>query len=237
MIMHRDSPARDLAGVLIPWQARELPHESEPELAGIGMRGVPECAGLQRTGGGMEMFHIRLHGNAIALLKHRATAAGASPADYVETVLWYAGLHNDTAGEGTVAPESDRDEWIYFSAPLSMPLRRHMITRSEEHRLNLSAYAGILVERYLAAFERDPGDLRLLARLNQLLQQEDPVTENSLLTALHLAMDGPVSRMPSAYQARWLHQRLAPFLSRIDREGTEVKWTVACAAGLLKRRE
>jgi hypothetical protein len=186
-------------------------------------------------GPGMDMLHIRLRGDAIASLKHRAGLAGVSPVEYVEIVLWYAGLENDRVDERVVGPKSDEDEMLYFSASLSTPLRRHMIARSDEHQLNLSVYAGVLVERYLATFERDPGDLRILARVNELLQQENPLTERSLLTVLQLAKRGPLSRMPAAYQARWLHQRLLPFLPRIERKGTKVELTVAHIAALLEQ--
>jgi hypothetical protein len=183
----------------------------------------------------MDMFHIRLHARVVARLKERASLAGASPGEYVETVLWYAGLENARVDQGMADPDSD--EILYFSASVSLPLRRHMIVRSEEHELNLSAYAGILIERYLAAFERDPGDLRMLARVNELLQRENPLTEAALLNALQLARNGPVSRMPPAYQARWLHQRLAPFVPRIQRGDTQVELTLACIGTLWEPRE
>jgi hypothetical protein len=43
---------------------------------------------------------------------------------------------------------------------------------------------------------------------------------------LRLVAGSPVSRMPEAYQARWLHQRLSPFVRQVENNGTPIELTV-----------
>ena len=69
------------------------------------------------------------------------------------------------------------DEELYFSAPLTAALREHLVACSTAQQRNLAVFAGSLVERYLATFERDPGDLSMMARLGELLHTGGMLTE------------------------------------------------------------
>jgi hypothetical protein len=99
----------------------------------------------------------------------------------------------------------------------------------------VAAYAGDLVERYLLEFERDPGDLQMLARLSELLEEGRVLAERDLLAVLRLTEGSPLSRMAARYQARWLHQRLRPFLSQIETDGAPADLTVEQIGNLLAR--
>jgi hypothetical protein len=183
----------------------------------------------------MQMLHIRLRVESVAALKRRAAAARIDAADYVELVLWYAALDFITEEHLEAGSTGMDDEELFFSAPSSPALRARMAARSAEQARNLAAYTGSLVERFLGKFERDPGDLRMLARLSELLEQGRMLTDRELLDVLRLAEGTPVSRMPSAFQVRWLHQRLRPFLPRITWEGAPVELTVERLAVLRER--
>lgn len=183
----------------------------------------------------MNLLHLRLRNSAVASLKHRALRAGVPAADYVERVLWYANLEPGRLEESAQDTGLAQDDELYFSAPLTAALREHLIARSTAQQRNLAVFAGSLVERYLATFERDPGDLRMVARLSELLHTGGLLTEGDLLSVLVLAADSPVSRMPGAYQARWLHQRFKPFLPRVEWMGQPAELTVDHIAALLER--
>lgn len=175
----------------------------------------------------MNMLHLRLRGETIAALKSRARVTGIAPVEYVELVLWYAALewrHLEGNAANSTAPAED-DE-LYLAAPLPTRLREHLVARSVEQERNLAAYTGALVEEFLRRFERDPGDLRLVARLSELLERSAIPAEGEFLEVLRLVAGSPVSRMPEAYQARWLHQRLSPFVRQVENNGTPTELTV-----------
>jgi hypothetical protein len=150
-------------------------------------------------------------------------------------VLWYAGL--DLAKPGEVRgdhplPSMDDDD-LYFSALLSAPLRRSMVSRSTARTSNLAAYTGALVEAFLQRFERDPGDLHLLARLGELLDRKPIPDEPEVLEVLRWVSGSPVARMPEGYQARWLHQRFSPFLRQVEVDGLPAELTLERMRSLL----
>ncbi len=183
----------------------------------------------------MNILHIRLRGDMVAALKRRAKLAEISSADYVERVLWYSVLESSGWERRDQEPVFRDDEIIYFSAPLSEPLRMRLVSRSAEESQNVAVHAGALVECFLGKFERDPGDLRMLARLSEMLERGGLLTEQDLLEVLRLAEETPVSRMPVAFQTRWLHQRFRAFMSRITVDGAPVELTVEWLAALRKQ--
>jgi len=183
----------------------------------------------------MSVLHIRLRSGTVAALKRRASLAGVSPMDYVELVLWYAALElaiPEGAGVDHFPPSMADDE-LYFSAPLPDPLRQRMIARSAAHASNLASYTGALVEVFLERFERDPGDLRLVARLGELLERKAVPVDHEVLAVLRWLPGSPVARMPKAYQARWLHQRISPFLRQIEVAGAPADLTLERMRSLL----
>ncbi len=155
--------------------------------------------------------------------------------DYVELVLWYAALElaNPEEAGGDRPPASRNDDELYFSALLPGPLRQRMIARSAAHESNLASYTGALVEAYFERFERDPGDLRLVARLGELLERKAVPVEHEVLEVLRWLPGSPVARMPEAYQARWLHQRFSPFLRQIEVAGAPADLTLERMRSLL----
>jgi hypothetical protein len=183
----------------------------------------------------MTMLHLRLSHSAIAAVKHRARQSGMAAAEYVELVMWYAHLELERLEPVQAEDTAADDQELYFSAPLTPALREHMVTCSAAQERNLAAFTGSLVERYLATFERDPGDLRMVSRLGELLHTGSLLNERELLTVLRLAAESPVSRMPGTYQARWLHQRFKPFLPQVEWEGEPTELTVAHITTLLER--
>ncbi len=183
----------------------------------------------------MTLLHLRLRNSVVATLKHRALQAGVPAADYVERVLWYAHLELCRLEKSADDAGFTEDEELYLSAPLTAALREHLVACSAAQQRNLAVFAGSLVERYLATFERDPGDLSMMARLGELLHTGGMLTEGDLLSVLVLGADSPLSRMPGTYQARWLHQRFRPFLPRVQWEGAPAELTVDHIAALLGR--
>jgi hypothetical protein len=183
----------------------------------------------------MSVLHIRLRGETVAALKRRARVVGVGPTDYVELVLWYAALElaipEGDCGGGIA--RSMKEEELYFSVLLPDPLREGMMARSAARQSNLASYTGALVEAFLERFERDPGDLRLVARLGELLERKAVPVEHEVLAVLRWLPGSPVARMPEAYQARWLHQRFSPFLRQIEVAGAPADLTLERMRSLL----
>lgn len=180
------------------------------------------------------MLHLRLRVESVTAIQRRAGAAGVTPGDYIERVLWYSSI-TEIDCEGSQAGQQMDHEELYYATPLTAQLREYLAARSAAEAQNLASYSGALVEGYLGQFERDPGDLRLGAGLGELLSYGDAPAEEELLEVLRLVEGTPVSRMSEAYQARWLHQRISPVLRQIRSEGTPTELTLDRVRLLLGR--
>lgn len=181
----------------------------------------------------MTGLRVRVPESALRRLKSRAASAGWEPPLYAEMILRYQ-WHEEGGGPGGEEAGGAQEE-VYFFLELSAAFKERLAEQSGRRSVNLAAFGGGLIARYLRRFDRDPRDLRMIHEASRLVERKPGVSRAELRAVAQVCEPLSTGSLPAGFVSRWFHSRLKPLIRRIDEEGREEEFTVELMSAALER--